>query len=70
VTRVYGVVDNLPAHRMTDVLLFGLAHPRWEFVLQPEDAPDTRYDLGRSIPATGGEIGPPRTEGATDILSG
>jgi transposase len=35
VTRVYGVVDNLPSHRITDVLLFGLAHPRWEFVFQP-----------------------------------
>ncbi len=38
VTRVYGVVDNLPAHRITDVLLFNLAHPRWEFVFQPRYA--------------------------------
>ncbi len=38
VTRVYGVVDNLPAHRMTDVLLFCLSHPRWEFVFQPRYA--------------------------------
>jgi transposase len=35
VKRVYGIVDNLSAHRATDVLLFGLAHPRWEFVFQP-----------------------------------
>ena len=35
VGRVYGVLDNLPAHRTTDVLLFALAYPRWEFVFQP-----------------------------------
>jgi transposase len=35
VTRVYAILDNLPAHRTVDVLLFGLAHPRWEFVFQP-----------------------------------
>jgi hypothetical protein len=33
--RVYAVLDNLSAHRATDVLLFSLAHPRWEFVFQP-----------------------------------
>jgi len=33
--RVYAIVDNLQAHRATDVLLFALAHPRWEFVFQP-----------------------------------
>ena len=33
--RVYAVVDNLSAHRATDVLLFMLAHPRWEMVFQP-----------------------------------
>jgi transposase len=32
---VYAILDNLSAHRATDVLLFGLAHPRWEFVFQP-----------------------------------
>lgn len=32
---VYAVMDNLSSHRATDVLLFGLAHPRWEFVFQP-----------------------------------
>lgn len=38
VGRVYAIVDNLSAHRATDVLLFCLAHPRWEFVFQPEYA--------------------------------
>lgn len=36
--RVYGLLDNLRAHRATDVLLFALAHPRWEFVFQPKYA--------------------------------
>jgi hypothetical protein len=35
VERAYAVLDNLSAHRATDVLLFALAHPRWEFVFQP-----------------------------------
>ncbi len=34
--RVYAIVDNLNVHRATDVLLFALAHPRWEFVFQPK----------------------------------
>jgi transposase len=38
VERVYAIVDNLQAHRATDVLLFSLAHPRWEFVFQPKYA--------------------------------
>ena len=38
VGRIYAIVDNLQAHRATDVLLFGLAHPRWEFVFQPKYA--------------------------------
>ncbi len=33
--RIYAILDNLSAHRATDVLLFSLAHPRWEFVFQP-----------------------------------
>jgi transposase len=37
--RIYAIVDNLQAHRATDVLLFCLAHPRWEFVFQPKYAP-------------------------------
>ena len=28
------MVDNLNVHSATDVLLFALAHPRWEFVFQ------------------------------------
>ena len=37
-TRVYAVLDNLAAHRAPDVLLWALAHPRWEFVFQPTRA--------------------------------
>lgn len=35
VERVYAILDNLSMHRATDVLLFCLTHPRWEFVFQP-----------------------------------
>ena len=35
VERVYAILDHLSAHRATDVLLFALARPRWEFVFQP-----------------------------------
>lgn len=38
VQRVYAIMDNLRAHRAYDVLLFSLAHPRWEFVFQPKYA--------------------------------
>ena len=38
VETVYAIVDNLNVHRATDVLLFSLAHPRWEFVFQPKYA--------------------------------
>jgi transposase len=38
VERVYAILDNLSAHRATDILLFALAHPRWEFVFQPKYA--------------------------------
>ena len=34
-TRVYAILDNLRTHRALDVLLWALAHPRWEFVFQP-----------------------------------
>ena len=33
--RIYAILDNLNTHRAADVLLFTLAHPRWEFVFQP-----------------------------------
>lgn len=36
--RVYAILDNLSTHRAPDVLLFALAHPRWEFVFQPKYA--------------------------------
>ena len=36
--RVHAVVDNLNIHAGMDVLLFALAHPRWEFVFQPKYA--------------------------------
>ena len=35
---IYAILDNLSAHRATDVLLFSLHHPRWEFVFQPKYA--------------------------------
>ncbi len=35
---VYAVLDNLNTHTATDVLLFALAHPHWEFVFQPKYA--------------------------------
>lgn len=35
VPRIYAILDNLAMHRATDVLLFALQHPRWEFVFQP-----------------------------------
>jgi hypothetical protein len=35
---VYAIEDNLNIHRATDVLLFSLAHPRWEFLFQPKSA--------------------------------
>ena len=38
VERVYAVLDNLSTHRALDVLLWALAHPRWEFVFQPTAA--------------------------------
>ncbi len=38
IERVYAIADNLSSHRTTDVLLFMLAHPRWEMVFQPKYA--------------------------------
>ena len=35
VAPVYAILDNLSTHRAMDVLLWALAHPRWEFVFQP-----------------------------------
>jgi transposase len=36
--RVSAILDNLGMHRALDVLLWALAHPRWEFVFQPRYA--------------------------------
>lgn len=36
--KVYAIMDNLGTHSARDVLLFALAHPRWEFVFQPRYA--------------------------------
>jgi hypothetical protein len=38
IARVYAIADNLSSHRGADGLLFLLAHPRWEMVLQPKYA--------------------------------
>jgi transposase len=38
VERVHAVMGNLATHTAPDVLLFALAHPRWEFVFQPKYA--------------------------------
>ncbi len=38
VGRIYTMMDNLRAHKAYDVLLFNVAHPRWEFVFQPKYA--------------------------------
>ena len=36
--QVFAIADNLSIHGATDVLLFSLAHPRWQFVFQPKRA--------------------------------
>jgi transposase len=38
VERIDAIIDNLQAHRASDVLLFSLGHSRWEFVFQPKYA--------------------------------
>jgi transposase len=38
--RVYAILDNPSTHRALDVLLWALAHPRWEVVFQPTYAAD------------------------------
>ena len=35
VARVYAILDNLSTQRALDILLWALAHPRWEFAFQP-----------------------------------
>jgi hypothetical protein len=58
VERVYAVLDNLNSHSGPDVLLFGLAHPRWEFVFQPRYAAylnliEPRWKVLRSLALKG-----------------
>jgi transposase len=38
IERVYVILDNLSTHRTIDVLLFAVAHERWEFIYQPKYA--------------------------------
>jgi transposase len=38
VERIYAILDNLDRHHSDDLLLFMLAHPRWEVVYQPKYA--------------------------------
>ena len=38
VGRVYETLGNLVTHRTSDVLLFDVWHPRWEFVILPRYA--------------------------------
>jgi DDE superfamily endonuclease len=58
VARVYAILDNLSAHRATDVLSFALAHPRREFVSQPTYAAylnliEPWWKTSRSLALTG-----------------
>jgi DDE superfamily endonuclease len=55
--RVYAVVDNLNTHGGTDVLLFALAHPRWEFVFQPKYAAYLNLVRGTAADAIGSSRG-------------
>lgn len=36
ITRDSAILDNLNIHRATDVLLFSLVRPRWQFVFHPQ----------------------------------
>ncbi len=57
VERVYAIVDNLSSHRATDVLLFSLAHPHWEFVFQPTYAPQEWTPASNGALTTGRIVG-------------
>ena len=66
------------AHRATDVLLFALAHPRWEFVFQPKYArlpePDRAVVEGAAVAGAEGPAlrdlgrGLPRRSGRPRVL--
>ena len=54
-------MDNLNTHSATDVLLFALAHPRWEFVFQPKYAAylnliEPWWKILRSLALKGGRV--------------
>ena len=58
VERDSSMVVNLNTHSATDVLLFALAHPRWEFVFQPKYAAylnliEPWWKIRRSLAVTG-----------------
>jgi transposase len=62
VEQVYAIVDNWSAHRATDVLLFALAHPRWECVFHPKYAAylnliEAWWKILRSLALTGRRFG-------------
>ena len=63
VERIYVILNNLPAHRAPDVLLFSLAHLRWECVFQPQYAPylnliEPWWQVLRSLALTGRRLEP------------
>jgi DDE superfamily endonuclease len=57
VERIYAIADNLSTHRATDVLLFMLAHPRWEMVFQPKYAAYLNLVRGTAADAIGSSRG-------------
>ena len=71
--RVYAVVDNLNIHAGMDVLLFALAHPRWEFVFQPKYAAylnliEPWWKVLRSLASRGGASRPgPRSSRPSSV---
>jgi hypothetical protein len=55
--RIYAIADNLSTHRAPDVLLFMLAHPRWEMVFQPKYAACLNLVRGTAADAIGSSRG-------------
>ncbi len=56
--RVSAILDNLSSHRAVDVLLWAVAHPRWEVVFQPTYAAylnliESWWKILRSLALTG-----------------
>src|SRR4051812_4677990 len=74
VERVYAVMDNLNTHSATDVLLFALAHPRWEFVFQPKYAAylnliEPWWKILRSLALSGRGAGYPAPTGSPEAVA-